>query len=144
MRHKTILDDHHQFASLFRYILDKPYLGLANISDYSFYAFTNNFCCTHSKKKFREKVFDQIDKYGKHPTRELIICFWLYALCFAYSDGVEIEANVFDNIVQKLSQFNSEWADEIKQYYNDGSLDVISFINNKKVEKKASQVPICV
>lgn len=137
MRHKTILDDHHKFASLFRFIFDKPYLGVANISDFSFYAFTNNFCCTHSEKKFREKIFDQIDKFGKHPTRELMICFWLYALCFAYTDGVGIEANVFDNIVKRLGQYNIEWADKINYYYDDGYLDVISYINNGKVEKKA-------
>lgn len=139
MRHKTILDDHHRFASIFRYLYSQPgddYESSEKERDYSFYAFTNNFCCKHSEKKFREKIFDQIDKYGKHPTRELMICSWLYALCFAYVDGVYIEDSAYKGIARKLSQFDKSWAEGIERHFKHNYLDIVGFLYGKTLRKK--------
>ena len=139
MRHKTILDDHHRFAALFRYLYSQPSNGSESREEereYSFYSFTKYFCCEHSEKKFREKIFDQIEKYGKHPTRELLICFWLYALCFAYVDGVYIEDSTYKGIVRKLSHFSKQWAEEIESYFKHNYLNVLGFLYGKPLRKK--------
>lgn len=138
MQHKTILNDHHKFASLFRYLFDKPArndtVGVSE-SDFSFYAFTNQFCCAHTEKKFREKLFNQIDKNNKHPTRELMICFWLYACCFAYVDGVYVDKNIFDQMTRRLKQYNATWEDEIKKFYSHNILNVNGFLNGNTKRK---------
>lgn len=141
MRHKTILDDHHRFASLYRYLFDKPInLGkkIGDESDYSFYKFTDSFCCKHSQKKFREKIFDHIDKNGKHPTRELMICFWLYAFCFAYSDGVYLGDNLYNSIYKRLGQIDSNLAGEFEECVNQSHnhLNLLKFVYGEKIERK--------
>lgn len=140
MRRKTILDDHHKFAAVFQHIFDRPnqvYTKSMDETEYSFYAFTNSFCCGHSKKSFRNKLFDQIDKYGKHPTRELMICYWLYALCFAYSDGAYLERRSYNAIVRKLKQYDAGWEQYIKECCKDSQLDVIKFVDGEPFSPKA-------
>lgn len=139
MRHRTILDDHHKFASVFRFLLTDSGEGDPRKSsgrDYSFYAFTDSFCCAHSEKKFREKLFDQIDKYGKHPTRELMICFWLYTLCFAYTDGVYVGDNALAGMVRKLGQYDRSWAAQIPQFCDCSYLNVSGFLSGRRMPKK--------
>lgn len=139
MRHKTILDDHHKFASLFRYLFDKTTQSEEETDDesnFSFYSFTNSFCCKHTQKKFREKIFDQVDKYGKHPTRELMVCYWLYALCLAYIDGVYLEDYAYRGIIKKLSLFDKSWTENIKQHYRYNYLNAIGFVRGESTKKE--------
>lgn len=136
MLHKQILEDHHKFAALFSVIFDpgntNDELWEEPVREYSLYRFTDSFCCPHSSRQdFEKKLYDHIDSGKKHPTRELMILFWVYTICFTTITNVAIEdVKLINKIKRKLKKCNQRCNKDITAYYDDyyGYLDLSGFL----------------
>lgn len=140
MLHKQILEDHHKFAALFSVIFDPgntdDELWDERVREYSLFHFTDSFCCPHcSRDDFEKKLYNHIDLGKKHPTRELMIIFWVYAMCFTTIAGVAIEDDkLINKIKRKLKKCDDQSSKDISDCYDDfsGYLDLSSFLSGRK------------
>lgn len=138
MRHSRILADFHKLTAVFIHLYDSPTAVAGDPESwqqpeeaYSFYAFVEQFCKEDlSRKKYREQLTGMIDRYRKHPTRNVMILLWLHAYCFATVPGVYMEKTAFNRIVRLLKKENPHWAAAAKTYYTEQYFDVWGFITD--------------
>lgn len=149
MRHSLILEDHHKFAVLFSGIYDNYQLYqyrkkhgdqrknayFSRWSEDAQYYSLYSFLTRHSKHydrhaRFTGEIFTQVDEKQKHPTRELMILFWFFSYCFAFTKGVFMPQESFDAIAESLGEFNPAWKDEALGYYRNSYFDVYGFVYN--------------
>ena len=148
MRHSQILADHHKFAVLYTVIFDQhqsigdfgEVFGLPWWMDeevgYSLFSFVEQHCKSFDRySRFTDQLFKKVDVEQKHPTRELMILFWLYSHCFRFTEGVPISEKTYDKLLKELGKYSAQWESDAKQFYREGYFDVGGFVSREPFRK---------
>ena len=95
MRHERLLAEHRRLADLFSELYDPhegkewTWEGDVTPSAYCFYRFLDEFCQPTDRRHYNDLLYYWIQQKGRHPTRELMICLWIYAFCFLFMPVID-------------------------------------------------------